>query len=73
MQAAKELGPKVDDACVYPLPSLGQASGLHLFKINSTRKSQLWTVKYAPTSLKDICGNKTQVDKLKTWLEAWCV
>jgi replication factor C subunit 1 len=36
-------------------------------------KSQLWTVRYAPQSLKEICGNKTQVDKLQTWLRDWYV
>lgn len=30
--------------------------------------SRLWTVKYAPTSLGQICGNKTAVEKLQTWL-----
>ena len=33
--------------------------------------SQLWTVKYAPTSMSMICGNKTQVEKLQAWLRAW--
>ena len=33
--------------------------------------SQLWTVKYAPTSMSMICGNKTQVEKLQGWLRAW--
>ncbi|CAO1614404.1 unnamed protein product [Sympodiomycopsis kandeliae] len=31
----------------------------------------LWTTKYAPTQLKDLVGNNTAIDKLKTWLEAW--
>lgn len=35
--------------------------------------SQLWTSRYAPTSLKDICGNKGQVEKLRNWLHDWCV
>lgn len=30
--------------------------------------SRLWTVKYAPTAINQICGNKAQVDKLQTWL-----
>lgn len=30
--------------------------------------NRLWTVKYAPTSLNQICGNKTQVEKLAEWL-----
>ncbi|KAG5650076.1 hypothetical protein H0H81_000853 [Sphagnurus paluster] len=33
--------------------------------------SQLWTTRYAPQSLKEICGNKAQVEKLQTWLEDW--
>jgi replication factor C subunit 1 len=33
----------------------------------------LWTVKYAPTQLKEICGNKGNVEKLHTWLTDWCV
>ncbi|KAL6944979.1 replication factor C subunit 1 [Hanseniaspora vineae] len=31
----------------------------------------LWTVKYAPKKITDICGNKTVVNRLKTWLENW--
>ncbi|SMQ46182.1 unnamed protein product [Zymoseptoria tritici ST99CH_3D7] len=30
--------------------------------------SRLWTVRYAPQSLNQICGNKTQVEKIQTWL-----
>jgi replication factor C subunit 1 len=30
--------------------------------------SRLWTVKYAPTSISQICGNKSQVEKLQNWL-----
>ncbi|MCJ1468719.1 hypothetical protein MMC07_007349 [Pseudocyphellaria aurata] len=37
----------------------------------STVDSQLWTVKYAPTDASMICGNKSQVEKLQTWLRAW--
>lgn len=33
--------------------------------------AQLWTSKYAPTQLTHICGNKTNVEKIKSWLEAW--
>ncbi|KAF2745952.1 DNA replication factor C, large subunit [Sporormia fimetaria CBS 119925] len=31
--------------------------------------SRLWTVKYAPTSLGQICGNKSTVEKLQRWLQ----
>ncbi|EIW81766.1 DNA replication factor C, large subunit [Coniophora puteana RWD-64-598 SS2] len=33
--------------------------------------SALWTTKYAPQNLKEICGNKGQVEKLQQWLKDW--
>ncbi|ODV90085.1 hypothetical protein CANCADRAFT_43772 [Tortispora caseinolytica NRRL Y-17796] len=33
--------------------------------------SMLWTSKYAPKSLNDICGNKKAVQTLKEWLESF--
>lgn len=33
--------------------------------------TRLWTVRYAPQSLSQICGNKTQVEKLQRWLRAF--
>ncbi|KAM3082624.1 DNA replication factor C complex subunit Rfc1 [Clarireedia jacksonii] len=33
--------------------------------------SQLWTAKYAPTQLNQICGNKGQVEKIQSWLKGW--
>ncbi|KAG1724915.1 replication factor RFC1 C terminal domain-containing protein [Suillus lakei] len=33
--------------------------------------NQLWTTRYAPQSLKEICGNKGQVEKLGLWLHDW--
>ncbi|KAL6304141.1 replication factor RFC1 C terminal domain-containing protein [Sparassis latifolia] len=33
--------------------------------------SQLWAARYAPQSLKEICGNKGQVEKLQMWLNDW--
>ena len=35
--------------------------------------TQLWTTKYAPQRLADICGNKSHVEKLQRWLENWFV
>lgn len=32
---------------------------------------KLWTVKYAPTNIAQLCGNKGQIQKLKNWLENW--
>ena len=33
--------------------------------------TRLWTVRYAPTQLNQICGNKAQVEKLARWLRAF--
>ncbi|KAG0699774.1 replication factor RFC1 C terminal domain-containing protein [Suillus ampliporus] len=33
--------------------------------------NQLWTTRYAPQSLKEICGNKGNVEKLQQWLHDW--
>src|SRR5205814_9372348 len=30
--------------------------------------SRLWTVKYSPTTMSHICGNKGQVERLQRWL-----
>ncbi|TVY89975.1 Replication factor C subunit [Lachnellula willkommii] len=35
--------------------------------------SQLWTTKYAPTSANQICGNKSQVEKIQKWLKGWAL
>ena len=36
-------------------------------------ENQLWTARYAPQTLKEICGNKGQVEKLQDWLSSWSV
>ncbi|KAK3490613.1 replication factor RFC1 C terminal domain-containing protein [Neurospora hispaniola] len=33
--------------------------------------SQLWTTKYAPTAMNQICGNKANVEKIQNWLKNW--
>ncbi|GAA5869122.1 hypothetical protein JCM8547_008702 [Rhodosporidiobolus lusitaniae] len=48
-----------------------QAKAMALDKDAPEHLTQLWTTKYAPTRLQDICGNKGHVEKLKKWLEAW--
>ncbi len=37
----------------------------------ATGENRLWTVKYAPSMLNQICGNKGQVEKLQRWLREW--
>lgn len=32
---------------------------------------KLWTVKYAPTNISQLCGNKGLIQKLKNWLANW--
>lgn len=34
---------------------------------------ELWTEKYRPRSIKDIVGNKGQVQKLSDWLSRWYI
>ncbi|TCD66208.1 hypothetical protein EIP91_001655 [Steccherinum ochraceum] len=34
-------------------------------------ENQLWTDRYAPRALKEICGNKGQIEKLQLWLHDW--
>jgi replication factor C subunit 1 len=33
--------------------------------------AQLWTTKYAPTALNQICGNKANVERIQSWLRQW--
>jgi len=49
--------------------SSAKASG----KASVDPKTQLWTTRYAPQSLKEVCGNKSAVDKLQLWLNEWYV
>ena len=35
--------------------------------------SQPCTTRYAPQSLKEVCGNKSQAEKLQSWLHDWSV
>ncbi|CAH6720583.1 replication factor C subunit 1 [[Candida] jaroonii] len=36
-----------------------------------TNDEKLWTVKYAPNQASQLCGNKTQVTRLRNWLDNW--
>ncbi|KAG8742351.1 hypothetical protein FRC10_001632 [Ceratobasidium sp. 414] len=52
---AKAKAQGSDSGCPIPVPS----------------SAQLWTTKYAPQSLKEVCGNKATIDKLQLWLHEW--
>ncbi len=47
------------------------ARGLAAPVAKDPAKTQLWTVKYAPTTTNQICGNKGQVEKIQRWLQGW--
>lgn len=48
-----------------PIPSVPEP------KKEISNDEKLWTSKYAPTSVTQLCGNKSQVEKLRTWLKNW--
>ncbi|GAA6020636.1 hypothetical protein JCM11491_001129 [Sporobolomyces phaffii] len=47
------------------------AKDMSLKKDAPEHMTQLWTTKYAPRKITEICGNKGSVEKLGKWLEAW--
>lgn len=50
----------------------GKGKGVGMAKAKTVDpSSQLWTTKYAPKSLKEVCGNKTTVEKMLLWLQDW--
>ena len=34
-------------------------------------RTDLWTDRYAPKSIKELCGNKSNVERLGEWLRQW--
>lgn len=40
-------------------------------EMQKSQSSNLWTIKYTPRTLKEICGNKSLVEKLQRWLHDW--
>ncbi|KAI4934978.1 hypothetical protein J4E86_011420 [Alternaria arbusti] len=56
--AAKASGSKTASAVTAAAQSAGPAVD-----------SRLWTTKYAPTSLNQICGNKATVERIQRWLQ----
>ncbi|CCF59225.1 hypothetical protein KAFR_0G01910 [Kazachstania africana CBS 2517] len=52
--------------------SMAQKSGEYIKNEDKIRdEDKLWTVKYAPTNLNQMCGNKSSILKLKNWLLNW--
>lgn len=54
-----------------PKESGGALSANAARQAKATGDTRLWTVKYAPSALSQICGNKGQVEKLQRWLREW--
>lgn len=68
MQKEADADAKKREADIKKAKETGNISNSGKLK---TDDEKLWTVKYAPTNLDQICGNKSSVAKLKTWLEEW--
>jgi replication factor C subunit 1 len=47
------------------------AAGVAPIAVPPPSNAQLWTTKYAPSQLGQICGNKAQVEKIQAWLRNW--
>ncbi|RVD82322.1 uncharacterized protein DFL_006750 [Arthrobotrys flagrans] len=67
VKKAKEEEKKIQEIAKEMKPNTTVAPGKEAKDANS----QLWTVKYSPSTMKEICGNKGQVDKLQKWLQNW--
>ncbi|KAG0640937.1 replication factor C subunit 1 [Tuber brumale] len=59
-QKVRELAREMDDET--------KSKGKEAIEKEAT---ELWTVKYAPSQLTQVCGNKGQVEKLGRWLRNW--
>lgn len=71
MESREKQASKSDPSCVSQLSMLRHiATDLETHRAVPLT-SQLWTARYAPRTLKEICGNKGQVEKLQLWLHEW--
>jgi replication factor C subunit 1 len=73
-EKAAYAGPKIVRGCA-EFSTLAQNCGSDRDDRHKTvdPKTQLWTDRYAPQTLKEVCGNKGQVEKLQQWLNDWYV
>lgn len=68
----REENQKIREAeMVVKLAPSQQKSSAHLIPRPVASSSQLWTTKFAPTSINQICGNKSSVEKIQNWLKGW--
>jgi replication factor C subunit 1 len=54
-----------------PAPKVVKSKYAPVSGLTASLGLDLWTVKYAPTSTKEIIGNKAQADRLASWLNTW--
>lgn len=41
------------------------------FSLGSVVQTDLWTTRYRPKQMKELCGNNAAVLRLQKWLDAW--
>ena len=70
MEKVKAAAAEVEKAEEKAFETAAASVGMHTTKV-ADPNAQLWTVKYAPTAMNQICGNKGQVEKLQRWLQAF--
>ncbi|KHJ31490.1 putative subunit of heteropentameric replication factor [Erysiphe necator] len=65
---AKEEKRRIEEA---EMMRKAKSHGTPITRESVTPSSQLWTTRYAPTSMNQICGNKAAVEKIQSWLKGW--
>ena len=72
-KAAQEMAAKeVEDAKRRQMAAKSPRTNRDADKKGAPSKdTRLWTVKYAPSAVSMVCGNKGQVEKLQAWLRTW--
>lgn len=68
LEAEAEADRKRNDAKVKDAQKSGKPMKASQMKADDEK---LWTVRYAPTKLDQLCGNKSTIEKLRQWLTAW--
>ncbi|KAK7050917.1 DNA replication factor C complex subunit Rfc1 [Paramarasmius palmivorus] len=71
-KAAKELEKREKEAAKEAAKAEGgKAPGTSGSAKVADPSMQLWTTRYAPQTMKEVCGNKDKVEKLLQWLNEW--
>lgn len=72
MEAQKEAQIEIEKAeKAEKLRKIRTANSDYVRPVDRPDTEKLWTVKYAPQEVKQICGNKGQVQKITKWLNNW--